>query len=288
MVTKKSGFASDRFLALALFLSCLPAHAYMPLNTEDAGTTAKGGYQVEQYFYRVLQVGQNSTDSGSVSSGQDYEGSGNAKAFPFAFSGGLTDNIDLQFTSTYYLQPLGSFSRVGNYTLNLKWRFMGDGETGLNLTLRPQLIAPSSTSQQVYGIGNAAWNYGLTFVASQFSENYELHFNAGYLRAPYNKAYTVGFSEDANRTNLYSVSLAPVWNISPEWKIALDGGITTNPSESDPSLTRYGLVALMYSPTKDLSIGLSYQRNASSIGTAWGGSGEYVSRVQVGVTYRFD
>jgi hypothetical protein len=44
----------------------------------------------------------------------------------------------------------------------------------------------------------------------------------------------------------------------------------------------------MYSPTKDLSIGLSYQRNASSIGTAWGGSGEYVSRVQVGVTYRFD
>ena len=110
MLTIKSGFASDRFFALALFLSCLPAHAHMPLNTEDAGTTAKGGYQFEQYFYRLLQVGQNSTDSGSVSSGQDYEGSSNAKAFPFAFSGGLTDNIDLQFTSTYYLQPLGSFS----------------------------------------------------------------------------------------------------------------------------------------------------------------------------------
>jgi len=271
-----------------LLLGSPPVVAYMPFNTDDAGTTAKGSYQIEQYFYTLLQVGQGSTDTGSVSSGEDYQGVGNARAFPFAFSRGLTDNIDLQFTPTYYLQPLGSFSRVANYTLNLKWRFMGDGETGLNLALRPQLIAPSSIAQQEYGIGNAAWNYGLTFIASQFGENYELHFNAGYLRAPYNGAYTVGLSEDASRTNLYSVSLAPVWNISPNWKIGLDGGINTNPNEPDPSLTRYGLVALMYSPTKDLSFGLSYQRNASTFEAAWGGSGAYVSRLQVGVTYRFD
>ncbi|MEN9589371.1 MAG: hypothetical protein RLZZ481_1157 [Pseudomonadota bacterium] len=288
MLRKNSLFAGDRYLALALLLAYLPVHAYTPLNTDDAGTTAKGGYQIDQYFYTLLLVGQDSTDSGSVSSGEDYQGVGNARAFPFAFSGGLTDNIDLQFTPTYYLQPLGSFSRVANYTVNLKWRFMGDGETGLNLALRPQLIAPSSIGQQEYGIGNAAWNYGLTFIASQFGENYELHFNAGYLRAPYNGAHTVGLSEDASRTNLYSVSFAPVWNISPSWKIALDGGINTNPNEPAPSMTRYGLVALMYSPTKDLSLGLSYQRNASTFEAAWGGSGAYVSRLQVGVTYRFD
>ncbi len=271
-----------------LLLSSYPVAAYLPFTTDDAGTNAKGGFQVEQYFYTLLLVGQGSTDTGSVSSGEDYQGVGNARAFPFAISRGLTDNIDLQFTPTYYLQPLGSFSRVANYTLNLKWRFMGDGETGLNLALRPQLIAPSSTAQQEYGIGNAAWNYGLTFIASQFGENYELHFNAGYLRAPYHGAYTVGLSEDANRTNLYSVSLAPVWNISPKWKIGLDGGVNTNPNEPAPSLTRFGLVALMYSPTKDLSFGLSYQRNASTFETAWGGSGAYVSRLQAGVTYRFD
>jgi len=271
-----------------LLLGSPPVVAYMPFNTDDAGTNAKGGFQVEQYFYTLLLVGQDSTDMGSVSSGEDYQGVGNARAFPFAFSRGLTDNIDLQFTPTYYLQPLGSFSRVANYTLNLKWRFMGDGETGLNLALRPQLIAPSSVAQQEYGIGNAAWNYGLTFIASQFGENYELHFNAGYLRAPYNGAYTVGLSEDASRTNLYSVSLAPVWNISPNWKSVIDGGINTNPNEPAPSMTRYGLVALMYSPTKDLSFGLSYQRNASTFEAAWGGSGAYVSRLQMGVTYRFD
>ena len=119
MLRKNSCFVSDRYFALALTLACLPVHAYMPLNTDDAGTTAKGGYQIDQYFYSLLLVGQESIDSGTVSSGEDYQGVGNARAFPFAFSGGLTDNIDLQFTPTYYLQPLGSFSRVANYTMNL-------------------------------------------------------------------------------------------------------------------------------------------------------------------------
>ncbi len=34
-----------------LVLVSSPVAAYMPLNTDDAGTTAKGGYQIEQYFY---------------------------------------------------------------------------------------------------------------------------------------------------------------------------------------------------------------------------------------------
>lgn len=269
-------------------LSSLPAAAYMPLNTDDAGTTAKGGYQIEQYFYSLLQVGQSSSGFDAVSSGEDYQGVDNARAFPFTFSRGMTENLDLQFAPTYYLQPLGSFSRVANYTLNVKWRFWGDGEKGLNLALRPQLIVPAGTTQQEYGIGNARWNYGLTFIASQFSENYELHFNAGYQQAPYNNSYAVGLSTDARRTDLYSVSVAPVWNLSPRWKVALDVGLNTNPNMPDPMLTRYGLVALLYYPMKDLDVGVSYQRNASTFDVAFGGSGAYVSRLQVGVTYRFD
>ena len=87
---------------------------------------------------------------------------------------------------------------------------------------------------------------------------------------------------------MYAVSLALVWVISPQWKVALDAGVNTNPSATDLSLTRYGLVALLYYPMKDLDIAVSYQRNASTFEAAWGGSGAYVSRLQVGVTYRFD
>ena len=82
--------------------------------------------------------------------------------------------------------------------------------------------------------------------------------------------------------------MAPVWNISSKWKLAVDAGVNTNPNATDPNLTRYGLVALLYYPNKDLDLGVSYQRNASTFDVVLGGSGSYVSRMQVGVTFRFD
>lgn len=278
-----------RFLCiLSLLLFGCVSHAYSPLNTDDAGTTAKGSNQIEQYFFSILQVGQGDNGEDSTSSGEDFSGIGNATGFPFSYSRGLTDNSDLTFSPTYYLAPLGNFSRVGNYTFNYKWRFMGDGEKGLNFALKPSVILPAGTTQQEFGIGNAAWNYGLTFVASQFWESAELHFNAGYMRAPYNSNYLVGQSVDPNRTNFYSISVAPVWRVTPEIKLALDMGFNTNPNEPDTSLTMYGLVALLYSPDKDVDIGLAYQRNANNFGIAFGGVGPYTSRMQVGITYRFD
>lgn len=272
------------FVLPLLLFGCV-TYAYSPLNTDDAGTTAKGSNQIEQYFFSILQVGQG--DNGT-SSGEDFSGIGNATGFPLSYSRGLTDNSDLTFSPTYYLAPLGNFSRVGNYTFNYKWRFVGDGEKGLNFALRPSIILPAGTTQQQYGLGNAAWNYGLTFIVSQFWESAEFHFNAGYMRAPYNSNYLVGQSADPNRTNLYSVSVAPVWRVTPEIKLALDMGFNTNPNEPDTSLTAYGLVALLYSPNKDVDIGLAYQRNANNFGIALGGAGPYTSRVQVGITYRFD
>ena len=273
---------------LALFFSSSISFAYSPLNTDDAGTTAKGTNQIEQYFFSILQVGQGDDGQDTTSSGEDFSGIGNATGFPFAYSRGLTDTSDITFSPTYYLAPLGNFSRVSNYTLNYKWRFFGDGEKGLNFAVRPSIIFPAGTTQQEYGIGNAALNYGLTFIASQFWESAELHFNAGYVRAPYNSNYLVGQSPDPNRTNFYSASVAPVWKVTEQVKLALDVGINTNPNEPDTALTMYGLVALLYSPSKDIDIGLAYQRNANNFGFALGGSGPYTSRIQVGVTYRFD
>jgi len=262
--------------------------AYSPLNTDDAGTIAKGSNQIEQYFFSLLQVGQDSSSENAVSSGEDFRGIGDATAFPLSFSRGLTNDIELNFSPTYYLQPLGNFSRVSNYTLNLKWRFVGDGEKGLNLAVRPTLIAPASTTQQEYGIGNANWNYGLNLIASQLADGYEIHMNAGYTRAPYNGNYLVGMSPDPSRTNLYYFSVAPVWKVTDQFKLAIDVGFGTNPAEPATSLTTYGQIALIYSPDKNIDLGLSYQRNAPSFEVSLGGAGAYTSRIQAGVTYRFD
>ena len=264
------------------------SHSYAPLNTDDAGTTAKGSNQVEQYFFSILQVGQASDSQDSISSGEDFNGIGDATGFPLSYARGLTDNSEMSFSPTYYLAPLGNFSRVGNYTFNYKRRFVGDGEKGLNLALKPSIILPAGVTQQEFGIGNSAWNYGATFIASQLWETAELHFNAAYMRTPYNNNYLVGQSIEPKRANFYSISLAPVWRLTSHIKLALDVGMNTNPNEPDISLTMYGQIAVIFSPDKDFDMGLAYQRNANNFGVAFGDSGPYTSRIQLGVTYRFD
>jgi hypothetical protein len=67
-----------------------------------------------------------------------------------------------------------------------------------------------------------------------------------------------------------------------------DDGFGTNPVEPATSLTTYGQIALIYSPDKNIDLGLSYQRNAPSFEVSLGGAGAYTSRIQAGVTYRFD
>jgi len=275
-------------LTLLIISAAGSSHSYAPLNTDDAATTAKGANQIEQYFFSILQVGQTSEGQDSISSGEDFNGIGDATGFPLTYARGLTDNSEVSFSPTYYLAPLGNFPRVGNYTFNYKHRFLGDGEKGLNLALKPSVILPASVTQQEFGIGNAAWNYGVTFIASHFSESAEIHFNTAYIRTPYNNNYVVGQSTESKRTNLYLLSVAPVLKLTSQIKFALDVGLNTNPNESDNSLTMYGQVAVIFSPDKDVDMGLAYQRNANNFGVAFGNAGPYTSRVQLGVTYRFD
>ena len=87
---------------------------------------------------------------------------------------------------------------------------------------------------------------------------------------------------------LYAVSVAPVWQFAPRFKLALDVGVNTNPNEPDPSLTTYAMLALIYSPTKDVDLGIAYQRNATNFGTMFSANEANTSRFQAGVTYRFD
>jgi len=75
---------------------------------------------------------------------------------------------------------------------------------------------------------------------------------------------------------------------SPKFKFALDIGLNTNPNEPEPTLTKYAMVALIYLPTKDLELGLSYQRNATNLNTLYATDAAYTSRFQAGVIWRFE
>ena len=128
------------------------AHAFEPLNTDDAGTIGKSFKQIEQYFY-VLHNSVAGNPSGASTPGEVYRALGKAKTFPLTFTHGLSESTELSIATTYYATPRGSYSPITNNILGLKWRFWGDGERGLTMAIKPSITLPTSTSQQVQGLG---------------------------------------------------------------------------------------------------------------------------------------
>ena len=264
------------------------AIAFEPLNTDDAGTVKAGGNQIEQYFFSINRHGGSSTTPIDVNTpGEEFSGQDSAKAYPFTYTRGLSDTLEASIASTYYTEPTGSFTRFSNSTIGFKWQFLKDEENQYALAVKPTLIFPANQQQQVYGLGSAAVNYGVNFIVSRYWDQIEVHINASYMRAPYNTNYAVGQSMDVNRTNLFLISVAPVWTITSGIRIALDIGSATNPPMPEQYLSNYALAALIISPVEDVDIGISAMRSAANYGTVLSANGPNATRTEIGVTWRF-
>jgi hypothetical protein len=262
--------------------------AFEPLNTDDAGTVKADGNQIEQYFFSIQRHGNASqANVDIVTPGEEFIGSGNAKAFPFTFTRGLTESMEVSFAATYFSEPRGNYSRTSNLMIGAKWRFYETPDNQFALAIKPSVTFPASTQQQINGLGLAAINYGANLIASAYFQNLDVHINASYMSSPYNTNYSVGLSMDPNRTNIFMVSIAPVWSVSSELKFALDIGSMTNPPKTEQYFSNYLLGALIYSPIEDVDIGLSAMRSAFSYGVALSGSGPNATRTEIGVTWRF-
>lgn len=273
----------------AIGLLCVTpvALAYAPLSTDDAGTVGFQTTQIELYGNYIREHGAIDARVDPSGAFGVYEGTSPVIPTTLVYMRGLTDYLDIYLGATYFRTPTGGFSPIANYNIGVKWRLYGDGENKFSFTFKPQIIFPATNTQQNYGLGNAALNYGALAIGSYFWDNAELHVNAGYMRAPYNTTESVKFSTDPNRTNLYSLSIAPVWRVTSEFKLALDTGINTNPAVADQSLINYVMLAAIYSPVKSVDLGVSVQRFATDMGTIFSGSGSYTNRIQAGITWRY-
>lgn len=273
-----------------MLLSTTYALAFEPLNTDDAGTIGININQIETYFYSITAGGPNGEFS-DISPGEEFVGSGNAKTFPFTFTRGLTDLTEASISTSYYAVPRGQYSPLSNYVFGFKWRFMGDGESGLSLAAKPSLTLPSGKNQQVAGLGNAATNYGLNMIASYFLEDIGIHVNTSYEREPYNVNNSVAGDLDPQRKNVIAFSIAPVWQAHQNLKLALDVGAGTNTPTSSPTyMSSYAMVASIYTPTPTIDLGISYliSGNNMSDTVSTGKSKRNGSdRFEIGITWRF-
>jgi hypothetical protein len=273
------------FCVFAFALS-FAAHAFEPLNTDDAATVGRNVNQIEQYIY-VLNNKAAEDVSVINSNGEEFRGLGRATAAPFTYTRGLSETVEASFASTYYVNPNGNYSPLSNYVLGLKWRFLGDGEKGWAFAVKPTVTLPASTSQQAVGIGFASTNYEVNLISSYYWDQIHVHSNVSYARNPYNTNYPVSGSTEPLRTNAYAFSIAPVWVVNARWRLALDFGAGSNILLNANRFSDYGMVAALYSITPDVDLGLSIMRSAANFGTVFSGSGVYSLRSEAGVTWRF-
>jgi hypothetical protein len=273
-------------LCVFAFALSFAAHAFEPLNTDDAATIGRNVNQIEQYIY-VLNNKAAEDISVINSNGEEFRGLGRATAAPFTYTRGLSETVEASFASTYYANPNGNYSPLSNYVLGLKWRFLGDGEKGWAFAVKPTVTLPASTSQQAVGIGFASTNYEVNLISSYYWDQIHVHSNVSYARNPYNTNYPVSGSTEPLRTNAYAFSIAPVWVVNARWRLALDFGAGSNILLNANRFSDYGMVAALYSITPDVDLGLSIMRSAANFGTVFSGSGVYSLRSEAGVTWRF-
>lgn len=275
-----------RSLALLLLLIPLVCKAFEPLNTDDAGTVPKGLNQIEQYFFTTASHGGGSANTTDIiTPGEEYFGGQRAKAFPFTYTRGVADNVELSLGSTYFAAPRGNFSPLSNKVIAMKWRFAENDQWGL--AVKPSITLPGSPQQQVAGLDLALPNYGVNLIASRYWDGVEVHVNAMYSKSLYNTNYQIGTGVTENRTNIWFFSIAPVWRVVNKVRLALDVGLTTNPPSAEQYLSNYALVAVIISASDSLDIGISYMKSAANMGIIMNNSGINASRSEIGFTWRF-
>lgn len=241
--------------------------AYQPLITDDTGTQGQGGNQLEFGINRdrAEQAGITST----------------TRVLPFTFTRGLSDTLDVfvgvNHTRISASVPGADASGSGNPALGLKWRFYENDASKTSLAIKPQLLLPVSKAKEAAGLGSGHTSYSLTAILNQETGFGVVHFNLAAGRTRYRDASLI---PDAT---LYHASIAPVWQISATWRLALDLGSQSERDARINTSAEYFEVGAIYSPNKDLDFALGFIRRTDHTSNP----DTTTNSVTAGVTWRF-
>lgn len=242
------------------------ASPFQPLITDDTGTQGTGGNQVEVAYNRTVEK-----DAGARSVGHEV---------PIVYTRGITDALDLYIgVARLKLEPPhpGPAERGwGNIALGAKWRFYENEATGLSLGLKPEVRLPVSESREARGLGTARTSYAVGLLATQEMPFGAIHANLAAQKVDYSDPAF----DAAERRTRYRASIAPVWDVTEHWKLALDVGWLTNPDPAARRYLAYGEIGAIYAPMKDLEIALGVIRNFRDGAVS-------TTQATLGVTWRF-
>ena len=241
--------------------------ALQPLITDDTGTQGDGGKQVEVSF-----VDEQASLAGD---------STRTRAMPLVFTWGATEALDLYVainpTTIRSNVPGVDADGLGNTALGVKWRFFENEDSGTSLALKPEVRLPVSSDQEAAGLGTGATSYGLTLILSQDVSFGAIHFNLAAGRDEFRTSSLIP------QANSLRTSIAPVWNLSEQWKLGLEVGRESVSSAGDTTTTQFVQLGAIFSPDKDLDIALGILRSNDSATPQTS-----TTTATIGLTWRFN
>lgn len=216
--------------------------ALQPLITDDTGTQGTGGNQLE------VSYGHDRTRAGGETARVD--------SVPLVYTYGLTDTVDLYAGAAYARIRTGAAggdaNGFTNAVLGAKWRFFENEAYGSSLAVKPEVAVPVSKHREEDGLGTGRTSGAVTLIFSQDVPFGAVHINAGIGRDRFRNS-------DDNATNRH-FSVAPVWDVSEQWKLAADLGADWSRSGGDTVRSRYAEIGAIYSPNKNLDLALGFIR----------------------------
>jgi len=233
----------------------MSAQAAHPLLTDDTGTQGEGHWQLE------LNTDHTRTREEGASAWERSVGS--------ALTRGVTDTLDLAIGVPWMRvsEPGGDRQQgVGDTTLQAKWRFYDD-EGGWSLGLRPAVKLPSGSASK--GLGNGRVSAGIALISTLERGDWTWLANAGY---------TWNNNSVGDRKQLWSLSTAVLYALTPQWSLAVDMGIARS---ADPGVShdKYGLIGAIYHAGKDVDLDIGWRRSLGGVPEA--------NTLGVGVTLRW-
>lgn len=254
-----ASFNSFRFSARALAVSLLAvsfsAQAAHPLLTDDAGTQGAGRWQFE------LNTDHTRTREGGESAWE--------RAVNAALTRGVTDTLDIAVGAPWLQVSEPGEDRVrgiGDTTLQAKWRFY-ENDDGWSLGLRPAVILPTGSASR--GLGNGRVSASVALISTLERGDWTWLANAGY---------TWNNNRVGDRRQLWAVSTAVLYAVTPQWSLALDTGISRS-ADQGVSHDKYGLIGAIYHASEDVDLDLGWRRSL--------GSGPVAHTLGVGLAIRW-
>ncbi|MBS1229989.1 MAG: hypothetical protein H6R17_3266 [Proteobacteria bacterium] len=257
-----------RVFSPLLLLACLssPVLALQPLITDDTGTQGSGGNQLEFSFGEARAKSDGSTDR--------------TRSLPVVYTRGLSESLDVYVGLNYSWirpdSPGGDANGGTNPSLGAKWRFYENEESGSSLALKPEILFPVSSGREVDGLGTGKTSGKLTLIYSQDVPFGAVHLNAGVGRDRYRD------SEINPDTTTTRFSIAPVWDVAEQWKLALDLGAESARAAGSTLRSNYVELGAIYSPGKDLDFALGLIRSVNNDSPR-----TTTDTATVGLTWRF-